>query len=97
MSYTVRYGEDVPPDVPVRVSGIGAAGAALVLSVCIFSVVFGLSGLTEPVRNMLFPWRQEAVREAFSELRYELRQGSSFREAFGEFYVEIIADGMEPD
>jgi len=97
VSYTVRYGEDVPERVPVKATRFGLVGAFTVLFVCAAAIGMAIPGRVSQLREALFPWTQAAVQEAFGEFRTDLQQGQSFREAFGEFCVEIIDNGPKGD
>lgn len=94
MSYTVRYGEDVPERVPVKATRFGLVGAVVIFLVCAAALGFAIPEQIDTLRETLFPWTQEAVRESFGDFREDLRQGRSFREAFGEFCVEIVENGQ---
>lgn len=87
MGYVIRYGDGRPDPCPARKGRSGTVAALLLILGCLAA---GRMFLPEQVREAVFPWTRETVQTAFAEFAAEMREGESFRDAFGGFCREIL-------
>ena len=87
MSYRIRYGEDAPDLFGARPRRNRAATAVLLI---MGAMALGSFLLKQNVVEAVFPWTRETVQTAFAAFSAEMREGESFRDAFGGFCREIL-------
>lgn len=95
MSYSIHYGPAGTADHLKKKSRLGMVGAAVVILVCAAAFGCALPSQVQQLRQVLFPWAEPAVQEAFEEFREDVRQGESFKEAAAAFCLEILDEAEQ--
>ena len=90
MSYSIRYGPEVPESVPVRATAFGWAGVLVVLLVFAAALGFALPDQMSKLRQALLPWEQPTVQAAFVEFRQDLKEGEEFPDAMRNFCRQLL-------
>ena len=90
MSYSIRYGPEVPESVPVRATAFGWVGILAVLLVCAAALGFALPEQMYKLRQALLPWEQPAVQAAIVEFHQDLKEGEAFPDAMRDFCRQLL-------
>lgn len=92
MSYSIHYGPERPKHARKKKNRYGMAGAVIVLLVCAAAAGWSMPEQAQQFYQALFPWTRQEVKEAFSELKTDLRQGETVSDAVTSFCLEILDD-----
>ena len=90
MSYSIRYGPEIPESVPVHATAFGWIGVLIVFLVCAAALAYAAPEQMAHLREAMFPWEQPVVQEAFVEFRYDMDAGAEFQDALRDFCRQLL-------
>lgn len=66
--------------------------AAVLVLITLINGIYHFTGKGEPLRELLLPWTQPKVLEAYSVFTDNLKNGESFLESVETFCLDILGD-----